>query len=201
MQKILVFGGTFNPIHLGHVRLYRHFARLLHVDKCLIIPDNLPPHKEPDELAGGDDRMELCRLAVKDDPTAEVCDMELLRGGESYTDVTLEQIKKQYADARLYFVVGSDMFFTLDKWRDTQKIMDLAAICTAARHPNELSLLSQKAEEYKKTYGGEYIIEGVKVLEISSTKLRQMIKDGAKLSEYLPPAVENYIKMNGLYKA
>ena len=200
MQKILVFGGTFNPIHLGHIRLYSHFAKLLKVDKTLIIPDNIPPHKEAKELVSGNDRLEMCRLAVQNDPTAEVSNMELLREGESYTDITLKLLKNEYKGAQLYFVIGSDMFFTLDKWKNPQIIISLATICTAARHPNELIALNEKAGELKAVFGGEYIIENEKVLEISSTQLRQMIRENKSTRKYLHPAVAEYIKMNGLYR-
>ncbi|MEG1760766.1 MAG: nicotinate (nicotinamide) nucleotide adenylyltransferase [Hydrogenoanaerobacterium sp.] len=200
MQKIIVFGGTFNPIHFGHIHLYRHFAKLVNADKAIIIPDYLPPHKAAKELASAEDRMEMCRLAVSDDKTAVVSDMELLRGGESYTAVTLEQLARQNQNALLYFVIGSDMLFTLSQWREPQKIVNLATICAAARHLNELEALQKKACELKKIYGGEFIIDNIDVLDISSTQLRLMIKEGKNLDKYLPSAVIKYIKMNGLYK-
>lgn len=199
MQKILVFGGTFNPIHLGHIHLYRHFERLLAVDKVLIIPAKTPPHKRAEELADGAHRLEMCRLAVQDDPLAEVSDMELRRSAVSYTIDTLKELAAAWQGAALYLVVGSDMFFTLEKWREPEKIVRLATVCALARRPNEYTALQKKAEELKRRYGGRFLLDNAEVLTISSTALRGLVKRGGDLAPSLPEAVARYIKTNGLY--
>ncbi|WP_312641961.1 nicotinate (nicotinamide) nucleotide adenylyltransferase [Hydrogenoanaerobacterium sp.] len=200
MQKILIFGGTFNPIHLGHIRLYRHFADKLSVDKVLIVPAKIPPHKRPRELASAEDRIAMCRLAVQDDPRAEISDIELRRDAVSFTVDTLTQISADYKGAQLSLVIGSDMFFTLDLWREPEKIIGLAAICALARHPDEYDALLRKQQELQSKWGGHFVIDNTEVLDISSTQLRQMVKDQENLSSFLPEAVIEYIKTNGLYK-
>lgn len=200
MQKILVFGGTFNPIHLGHIHLYRHFADKLQVDKVLIVPAKIPPHKQPRELASGKHRIAMCKLAVEDDPRVVISDIELCRNAISFTVDTLVQIKNCFKNAQLYFVVGSDMFFTLDLWREPQKIMELATICALARKQNEYDALLQKQRQLQSKYNGSFIIDNADVLDISSTQLRRMMKEKKDLSFYLPAAVVQYIKTNGLYE-
>lgn len=199
MQNILVFGGTFNPVHNGHTRLCSHFARRVGAEKALIILSKISPHKRPMQLAGCGDRLAMCKLAFAGDPIAVVSDIELRRDGVSYTADTLVQLAGLYPDARFYLVVGSDMFFTLDQWHEAQKITELAAVCTFARHPNEYSALLQKKQELVAKFSGEYIVDNESVLEISSTKLRALAGQGGDLTPYMPEAVARYIKTNGLY--
>lgn len=199
MQTILVFGGTFNPVHNGHIRLCSHFARRTGAEKALIIPSKIPPHKRPGQLASCEDRLAMCRLAFAGNPIAEVSDIELRRDGVSYTADTLTQLAGLYPDARFYLVVGSDMFFTLDQWREAQKITELAAVCTLARHPDEYNALLQKKQELTANFSGEYIVDNENVLEISSTNLRALAGRGEDLTPYMPEAVAQYIKTNGLY--
>lgn len=200
MRRMLIFGGTFNPIHRGHLHLYRHFADALAVDRVLIIPTKQPPHKQPHELASGADRLEMCRLAAQDDPRAEVSDLELRRAGPSYTVDTLEELHARYPGAELYLAVGSDMLLTLDRWWRRERIVQLAVICALARRPGEYELMQHKKEELERRFGGTYRVDQADILEISSTELRRKIKEHADLTPWLPPAVIDYIKRNGLYQ-
>ena len=199
MDKLLVFGGTFNPIHNGHIRLYRHFADALDARRVLIIPAHIPPHKSTLELADGGQRMEMCRLATKDDDRVIVSDLELRRDGPSYTYDTLRAVAAKYPGTEICLIVGSDMLFTLNSWHKAAEVMRMATICALPRHSGEYGALSKRALEWEQAFGGRFFIEDVSALDISSTQLREMVKRGEDTSLYLPPEVEAYIKRNGIY--
>ena len=124
-MRIGVYGGSFNPIHTGHIRLAQSYLEALSLDKILVIPANIPPHKRARQLLPGETRLELCRLACLDDPRLEVSDIELQREGSSYTVDTLRALKVLYPGAELHLIVGSDMFMTMETWTITYKADDV----------------------------------------------------------------------------
>lgn len=127
-MRIGVYGGTFNPIHRGHLTAARAAADALGLEKVLLIPDNLPPHKElPAGSATGEDRLAMCRLTAGEVPGMEVLDLELRRSGPSYTSETLAELHAQYPDDELWLLVGSDMFLSLQEWHEPERILSLAA--------------------------------------------------------------------------
>ncbi|MEG0753481.1 MAG: nicotinate-nicotinamide nucleotide adenylyltransferase, partial [Angelakisella sp.] len=117
MADIVIYGGTFNPIHNGHVGVCRYVLEQLGFHKVLLIPAASPPHKDAPELAPGTDRLAICRLAAQLLPNVEVWDWELLRGGRSYTIDTVTYLSQQYPNDRLFLLMGSDMFLTFRQWR------------------------------------------------------------------------------------
>ena len=191
-MKIGVFGGTFNPPHNGHVRLAKAAADELKLDKLLVIPSCIPPHKIAAKLADGQERLEMCRLAFGCDPRFEVSPMELERGSRSYTVETLRELKALYPDSELYFIVGSDMLESFDKWYLWQEILSLSVLCAASREEGyspELSRFGKLAERFK--------IITLDPLEVSSTQIRN--STGEVSPELLDPKVAAYIREHGLY--
>lgn len=191
-MKIGVFGGTFNPPHNGHVRLAKAAADELKLDKLLVIPSCIPPHKIAAKLADGQERLEMCRLAFGCDPRFEVSPMELERGSRSYTVETLRELKALYPDSELYFIVGSDMLESFDKWYLWQEILSLSVLCAASREEGyspDLSRFGKLAERIK--------IITLDPLEVSSTQIRNSA--GEVSSELLDPKVAAYIREHGLY--
>lgn len=191
-MKIGVFGGTFNPPHNGHVRLAKAAADELKLDKLLVIPSCIPPHKIAAKLADGQERLEMCRLAFGCDPRFEVSPMELERGSRSYTVETLRELKALYPDSELYFIVGSDMLESFDKWYLWQEILSLSVLCTASREEGynpDLSRFGKLAERIK--------IITLDPLEVSSTQIRNSA--GEVSPELLDPKVAAYIREHGLY--
>ena len=133
-MRIGVYGGTFNPIHRGHLTAARAAADALGLEKVLLIPDNLPPHKElPAGSATGEDRLAMCRLTAGEVPGMEVLDLELRRSGPSYTSDTLAELHAQYPDDELWLLVGSDMFLSLQEWHEPERILSLAGIAAFHR--------------------------------------------------------------------
>lgn len=191
-MKIGVFGGTFNPPHNGHIRLAKAAADELKLDKLLVIPSCIPPHKIAAKLADGQERLEMCRLAFGCDPRFEVSPMELERGSRSYTVETLRELKALYPDSELYFIVGSDMLESFDKWYLWQEILSLSVLCAASREEGyspDLSRFGKLAERIK--------IITLDPLEVSSTQIRNSA--GEISPELLDPKVAAYIREHGLY--
>ncbi len=199
MKRVAVFGGSFNPPHLGHIMSARSFAEVINADKVIIIPSAIPPHKEQTDFTEGDDRLRMCELAFASLPNAEISDIEIKRGGKSYTYVTLEELHS--ADSMLYFLVGTDMLLTIDEWKCPEKIFEYASICYVRREDDKnLSRAVEKKIKYlKETYGINIIAIEQEALEISSTKIRDMIKAGEDASSFLSPEVYEYIRHRGLY--
>lgn len=197
MQKIAIYGGTFNPIHNGHIHLAKQFARLLDLDKVILIPTYVPPHKQDVGLTPAEDRLAMCRLAASD-PIFEVSDIEILREGLSYTVDTLQELKMQYPESEFYLLTGEDMFVTIRNWYRAETICSLATICAAPRGTAGLEPLLQYARVLEQN-GAKTIIKNIDYLPISSTMVRSAVKNGESISGLVPPAVADYIVKNNLY--
>ena len=198
--KLGIYGGTFSPPHLGHVSAATSFVEGVGLDKLLIMPNFLPPHKIKDAFAFAEDRLAMCRLAFSDVPKTEVSDFEIEKGGKSYTYLTLQAFSSDEAD--LYFLCGTDMFLTLDRWKCPEIIFDLATICYVRRERDGKSdeLLEKKAEEYRKKFSAKIISIYHNAFEVSSTELREGIKGERCVKYALPDNVYEYVRERGLYK-
>ena len=195
MKKLGIFGGTFNPPHIGHTRLVEHFVKELGLDRLLVIPTAVPPHKVTSDLVSGEDRMNMCMLAFDN---ALVSDIEIARGGKSYTYDTLCEIKQLYPDYELYFIVGSDMLLSFDRWYRYEDILDMCTLCAADRQETD-SLLKKngipKCFEGKRLYVSE-----LAPFEVSSTEIRGLVNNNESTDGLLEPAVRAYIDSRGLYR-
>lgn len=204
-MKIGVYGGTFNPPHLGHVTAARAVSELLKLDKLLFIPAGLPPHKPlPEGTPSPEQRLEMTRLAAEQTglgDRVETLGLEILRGGRSYTSETLELLRQQYPDDELWLLMGTDMFLTIQTWHDPARIFELAGIAAFGRTEEDTEELFAVQRDYLyRTYPNARIftltIPGV--IDVSSTELRQALGEG-KGGTLLPPAVYGYILRHGLY--
>ncbi len=195
MSRVGIFGGTFNPPHIGHSRLAEHFVDLLELDRLLVIPTAEPPHKISPELASGEDRLNMCMLAF---PDALISNMELVRGGKSYTYDTLCEIKELYPGDELYFIVGSDMLLSFDKWYKYEEILEMVTLCAADREGENSQLKKSGIPEFFK--GKRLVVSDLPAFELSSTELRELIKNKKSTEGLLDPAVRAYIDERGLYR-
>ena len=203
-MKIGIYGGTYNPPHLGHVTAARAVFDLLKLDKLLLIPAGMPPHKVlPAGSPTAEQRLEMIRLAgeqlgLKD--KVQVLDIELRREGKSYTSDTLAELKRLYPDDELWLLMGTDMFLTLQAWHEPEKILSLAGIAAFGRTEEDTEELFSVQREYLyRTYPQARLftltIPGV--IDVSSTELREKLKRGEGGS-LLPPAVYGYILRENL---
>lgn len=198
-KRLGVFGGTFNPIHLGHLHIAQEFARLLSLDEVLLIPAAVPPHKAAKDLASGETRLELCRLAVQEQPLCSVSDVELRRGGKSYTADTLRILSEERPEDHLFLLMGEDMFLTLQDWRRPEEIWSMADICAAPRSRDA----SEKLEAQKQALearGARVHLCPISFLPISSTLVRETVREGRPLDGLVPRSVASYIAAHGLYR-
>lgn len=199
MERIAVFGGTFNPVHNGHLHIARQYAEFLKIQQLLFIPASVPPHKQAVDLASAEDRLAMCRLACE--PAGfEVSDLEIRRGGASYTADTLMQLKKLYPNSALYLLMGEDMFLTVEHWHEAEQIFKCCALCAAPRSKNGLDSLRRYAEKIK-TLGANVILYNIEYLPVSSTVVRQAVKDGKSITPFVPAPVAEYIQAKKLYRA
>lgn len=199
IERLGILGGTFNPIHNGHMSMARGFAECLGLDRLLLIPVWSPPHKSARAMLPASIRIDLCRLACQNDGRITVSDIEIERGGTSYTADTLRELAQMYPDARLYLITGADMFRTLDGWKNFNEISRLAELCACSRHEGELAELRAYAKRLEENHGARCHIEDFSVVEVSSTQVRELLQIGGSVSGLLPPQVLDYIKLHKLY--
>ena len=200
-MRVAIFGGSFNPPHLGHLHFAREAAEKLGCDRFLIVPAHEPPHKE---MAEGSptpqQRLEMCRLCFADIPNAEVSDIELKRGGRSYTADTLRELSARWPEAELVLLVGTDMLMTLDHWYDAAYLLSRAVIAAIQRAPEELTAIEKKAAELKARFGAKVEVLAAKPFPVSSTEIRAALPERGG-QDKLADSVYAYIIRNRLYCA
>ena len=199
MERIGIYGGTFNPPHLGHIQAAKAAVQALDLTRLLLIPDNIAPHKElPPGSPAPEQRLEMLRLATQDAPELEVSDLELRREGVSYTFETVLALSEQYPEAQLFLLMGTDMFVSFDTWKNTDIILSRAALGVLCRgDKGEQEAIAEKAAQLS-AGGARVELVNNPVLAISSTQLRRLIAfDCAE--PFLPKPVAEYIRQHGLY--
>lgn len=198
--KLGIYGGTFSPPHLGHVNAARSFVKGAMLDRLLIMPTFLPPHKLQVDGASAEDRLAMCKIAFADVPNTEISDFEIKNGGKSYTYLTLQQFSKQ--DVDLYFLCGTDMILTMGEWKHPEVIFKHATVCFVRRESdaNNDRLIEEKIKFYRDAYSAKIIALEHDAYPASSTDIRAAISDRRSLAAILPSGVCDYIVSRGLYK-
>lgn len=197
-MRIAMLGGTFDPIHNGHLELARAFARLLSLDRVILMPTAIPPHKLKTSMAPPEKRLAMCRLAVEGDPLFTVSDWEITRGGASFTVDTLEALTAKQPEAEWFLITGADMFLTLGSWWRFADIARMATFCTAPRDAQSAAQLRAYAAELEEQ-GARCVIADLPLMPVSSTGLRRALAAGEDNGEWLPAPVAAYIAREGLY--
>lgn len=198
-MKIGILGGTFNPIHVAHVRSAEIYAEQLALDQVILVPTYMPPHKTATGLASAENRLAMCRLAVADHPQMAVCDFEISRRETSYTYKTLRYLREQSPDAVFYLMMGADMFFTVQNWRNAEEIFRQVVFCAAARAHGEKQRM-QEHERYLKQIGAQCVLVDLEPMPISSTMVREKLRTGGNVTGLLHPDVLAYIREHRLYQ-
>lgn len=188
-MKIGVLGGTFNPVHLGHLILAEEVRQKIGLDKVVFVPANLPPHKADEEIISAGHRMKMLSLAVKGNPYFCVSDIEIKRGSRSYTIDTIKEFNRIYSCDELYFIIGSDLFKYLNEWRDLKEIIALVKFIVATRPAYALDNLP------------DYMTKiDIRAVDISAFEVRQCIKQNHSFRYLVPDSVRQYIIKKGLYR-
>ncbi len=200
-ERIGIFGGSFNPVHTGHLILAQDALEHMGLDRMVFVPAAQPPHKPAVPLAPPGDRLEMLRLAIAGDPRFEVSDEEIRHGGVSYTVDTLRRFRASRPEAELYFIIGGDSLRELHTWREIEVLLTLARIVTVARpgfDPGRFDAAALRLPDPWPVRLAAHCVMGHPV-EISSTDIRARIARGRSIRYLVPGAVERYIQTMRLY--
>ena len=205
-MRIGFMGGTFSPPHKGHLHSAKVFIKEAQLDRLIIIPAGVSPFKVDKEATASDaDRLEMARLCFlplsSDKCLVEVSDMEIQREGTSFTIDTIETLKETYPDCELYMFVGSDMFFSLERWRCSEEIFKKCRIYTRCRENGEKDSMISAMKKYTENYGAEVLLSDDKEIVVSSTDVRNALgtKNFKTCQNLLTDTVLEYIIKGGLY--
>ncbi|MBQ9485530.1 MAG: nicotinate (nicotinamide) nucleotide adenylyltransferase [Clostridia bacterium] len=198
MKKIAILGGTFNPVHVEHVKMAVAAIKELELDKLIIVPTFLPPHKNV-VPASGADRINMLKIAFKGVSGVEISDFETLNGGKSYSYITTEHFAEEYKGARLYMIVGGDMLADFKTWKYPERILAAASLAVFRRQDYFCDLGSER-EYFIKRFGTEFMLLNYVGKTVSSTAIRTYLAFGLKPNG-VPEGVFDYIKERGVYPA
>ena len=215
-RRIGILGGTFNPIHLGHLAAAEEVRDRLSLETVLFIPSFLPPHKQ-ENIPSAEERYEMVRLAISGNPKFSVSDIEIKRGGRSFTIETIDELREMHADAELFFITGIDSFLEIRTWKEWQRLLgsctfvilsregarfsDLALLGLDDAAEGELRGLDERTLYELRVHMGTaaIVLLAIPRYEISSTDVRDRTRAGRSIKYLLPPAVEAYIIDHKLY--
>ena len=198
MERIGIYGGTYNPPHIGHLRAAEYAIEALKLDRLLLIPTGVSPHKEMAAGASTADRLELLRLSAASIEKAQVSDIEIRRAGRSYTVDTLRAIREEHPDSELFLLMGTDMFLSFMTWREPETIMQLATLAVFCRGEKGERVKIEAQKAALESLGARVELVENPVTAISSTDLRRMLIFGCA-DPFLMPGVGEYIRDHGLY--
>ena len=199
MERIGIYGGTYNPPHVGHMRAAAHAIEALKLDRLLLIPNNIAPHKQmPEDAATAQQRMDMLRMSAKGLEKTEILDLELQRDGKSYTSDTVTQIRKIYPEGELFLLMGTDMFLNFLTWHEYRTISDQVTLAVFYRGERGEQEAVCRQQERLEEMGIRVVHICNPVTAISSTDLRRMLIFGCA-DPYLCPGVGDYIRAQGLY--
>ncbi len=198
-NRVGIMGGTFNPIHNGHLFLAEQAKEYCLLDEILFIPSGNSYMKEHDKIPSGKIRLSMTALAIEDHSGFSLSAMEVEREGATYTCETLKALKKQHPEIQYYFILGADNLFTVEHWRQAEEIFSDCILVVAARGKKNEDEVACKAEELKDRYQAQIILLPEKRFDISSTEIREKIARGESVKYLIPDKVLSYIKKNQLY--
>jgi len=212
-KKIGLFGGTFNPIHFGHLRGAEEIREAFGLQEVIFIPAAIPPHKVAEEVIKPNHRLEMVRLGTSSNPSFSTTDIELKRPGKSYSIDTIRYFQERHKDG-LFFTLGRDAFVEIETWKEFQNLFSLCNFIvmtrpgsqkasSTAQLPKTLVPVFRYDQEIKgwvHTSGCTLHFKEITYLDISSTRIRELIERGESVRYLIPPEVENYIQKHGLYR-
>lgn len=197
--RIGIFGGTFDPPHIGHLLLARDAAEVAELDRLIFVPCGNPPHKDSSAVTDANVRLEMVKLATAGDPLFETSDFETACCGVSYTAKTLERLSEMYPKDELCFLVGADSLCSIETWFCPERIFAKAEIIAAMRGGADEEGLYETAKKLKAKYGARIRLVKTNVIEMSSSEIRRRVAHGLTIRYMVPEKVREYIEGHGLY--
>ncbi len=200
VKKLGIYGGTFDPFHAGHYAAATAFVNVMHLDKLLLIPAKLPPHKSVRDGDDAEKRLQMLMAQFGEDEKIVPCDHEMRRDGVSYSVYTLRHFAKQAQE--LYMLVGTDMFLSLDRWYLPEEIFSLCTVVCFGREGDGRLYgdIMKKKSEYEKNFGAKIAVPDYSPIELSSTYVREVLEKGGDASELVPDKIYRYIRDHGMYR-
>lgn len=199
MKKIGIMGGTFNPIHIGHLILAERVKDDCGLDEIWFIPTGCSYMKKDVAVLPGEERYHMISLAIENREWMKCLDIEIKRAGYTYSYETLEQLKEMYPDDTFYFIFGADCLFSIENWKYPERIFNASKIIAAIRNDSSTEEMQQKKQELEDKFGAQIELYPFPRLEISSTDLRERIRMGKSVNYFIPEKVISYIADKGFY--
>lgn len=199
MSKIAMFGGSFNPVHLGHTGIVNRMIEEYSLDRVFVVPTYNTPLKDNTPMLSPLHRYNMCTLAFSSVDKALVSDIEIKRKGSSFTVETLRELVNQNPDAEMHLIIGADSFMQLELWYDVKSIFKLVTILTVSRGEYSAEELYEKRKFYEDVFDARVHIIEEPIMAVSSTQIRNLIKNGEDFKHLLTKEVSDYIIKNSLY--
>lgn len=200
MKKVGILGGTFNPIHIGHLILAETARNDFELDQVILIPSGCSYMKDQSEIADPQIRMEMVRLAAESNPYFEVSDIEMKRLGNTYTYETLEQLCQEHPDTLFYYIIGADTLYMMEQWRNPERIFRQAVILAAVRDGKSGEQLQKQILRLQERFDARIFLLQAGDITISSTMIRNALETGKSIRYLVPESVRIYLEEKKLYQ-
>lgn len=200
MRKIGILGGTFNPIHTGHLMLAEWAMEAMKLEEVWIIPTGMSYRKNQENVLSGFDRLHMAQLAVQGNDRLRCLDLEVRREGYTYTWETLEELKRRYPDVHFHFILGADCLFSMEHWKEPEKIFQQCTLAAAVRNDVSDAEMKKKCVELLAKFGGEICLIPFVNFSVSSSEIRQRVSEGKSIRYMVPESVRKYIEEKGFYR-
>lgn len=200
MRKVGIMGGTFNPIHNGHLMLAKEALKHFSLDEVLFMPSGTSYMKADQKVESGHTRAEMTALAIQDNPHFTLSTMEIERAGNTYTYQTLERLKKEHPDTEYYFIVGADSLFHMANWASPERIFANCCILAAIRDDRTIEEMEEQIDLISQRYNARILLMKTMRMDISSTDIRRKVAAGESIEDDVPESVRVYIGKRGLYR-
>lgn len=196
-KKICIYGGTFNPIHFGHLLIATYAYEELNLDKLFFVPSNISYLKS--NVLASAHRLKMTELAIADYENFELSSLEIDRGGNSYSYETVDYFRKKYPDADIFFLVGADSYLYMENWLNPGLIFSSATVAVALRDSSDTDVLLEKSKIYQEKFNAKTVLLNPKRFDYSSSEIRKRVSDGLCIDFFVPKTVSDYIKRERLY--
>lgn len=199
-KRIGILGGTFNPIHIGHLRMAECAREAFALDSILIMPTGNSYMKNANDILPCEVRYKMVELSISSNPYFIASDIEIVRQGQTYTFETLEQLHSMYPDTDFYFIVGADCLFSIERWYKPERIFAQCTLLAANRNDVSMQEIHYKCEELSNKFHANIELFDMPQMDISSTTIRNLVKEGKSIRYYVSEPVLDYINTNHLYE-
>jgi nicotinate-nucleotide adenylyltransferase len=199
-KKIGILGGTFDPVHYGHLLIAENAREQFDLEQVWLLPTGNSPHKDDNQVLDGSKRFRMLELAAAEQPDFEVCDFELKNHEVNYTYHTIEQLQLLYPDFEFYFIMGADSLFMLENWKNPKRLCSLCTILVSVRDDKNLEELLREKAYLSQKYQADIQILNTPNFYVSSHEIRNRVSTGRTIKYLVPKAVEQYILTEGIYR-